>query len=445
MVPRREREEVLRQKRPRDEGGRTKNAFFKIARREDNRLRAETFRKLTEAEKYRNMRLFAEVNTHSPNNEQLQLEFMRRRSKVMELIAAEDVLFALAHSGACAVFERGNYRRIGFLNLDEDEVVRSLFYNTVKREVITVSVTSRDHYSSLRCRSVPLEAVREGRLDEGEVLFNGERLKWPGFVEFDDVNRKVIMYYANGEESVYRVYSMERYELLYEVAESGVSEIKISPGILLIIFEPGRNHIPMRIVDMESGENLRDLHHFLHIDRKVEFIEQFNEKLLIKQEDTNMQILDVRDGTVCEVDRYEFPTPRAFIFLYDTQLFLTFRKRIPHVWNFRGELVTSFEDHELMSKSCMTNNMYITSDQSTIISYCRARDRTSHSVTSSSGWGTINFANVFSGECIAKIGDSPDRWQNEHPLDEVTCIFFDESRSTLFTGNRKGKVHVWSV
>jgi len=65
-------------------------------------------------------------------------------------------------------------------------------------------------------------------------------------------------------------------------------------------------------------------------------------------------------------------TPSAFIFLYELQLFLTFRNRSVAVWNFRGELVTSFEDHLLWHPDCNTNNIYITSDQDLIISYCKA-------------------------------------------------------------------------
>lgn len=73
-----------------------------------------------------------------------------------------------------------------------------------------------------------------------------------------------------------------------------------------------------------------------------------------------------------EVSRTEFMTPSAFIFLYENQLFLTFRNRTVSVWNFRGELVTSFEDHQLWHPDCNTNNIYITSDQDLIISYCKA-------------------------------------------------------------------------
>jgi hypothetical protein len=38
--------------------------------------------------------------------------------------------------------------------------------------------------------------IRRGKPDAGFALFESESLKWPGFVEFDDVNGKVLTYSA---------------------------------------------------------------------------------------------------------------------------------------------------------------------------------------------------------------------------------------------------------
>jgi hypothetical protein len=38
--------------------------------------------------------------------------------------------------------------------------------------------------------------IRRGQPDAGFPLFESESLKWPGFVEFDDVNGKVLTYSA---------------------------------------------------------------------------------------------------------------------------------------------------------------------------------------------------------------------------------------------------------
>lgn len=35
------------------------------------------------------------------------LPFLRKRSKIIEIVAARDIVFALAHSGVCAAFSRG--------------------------------------------------------------------------------------------------------------------------------------------------------------------------------------------------------------------------------------------------------------------------------------------------------------------------------------------------
>lgn len=38
--------------------------------------------------------------------------------------------------------------------------------------------------------------IRRGQPDGGFALFESESLKWPGFVEFDDVNGKVLTFSA---------------------------------------------------------------------------------------------------------------------------------------------------------------------------------------------------------------------------------------------------------
>lgn len=51
--------------------------------------------------------------------------------------------------------------------------------------------------------------------------------------------------------------------------------------------------MPLKILSIEDGTVLKAFYHLLHRNKKVDFIEQFNEKLLVKQENENLQILDV--------------------------------------------------------------------------------------------------------------------------------------------------------
>ncbi|XP_031103494.1 uncharacterized protein LOC116007057 isoform X3 [Ipomoea triloba] len=347
------------------------NSVKKLQRREISSRRDAAFVLTNAHEKFRNMRLTAQYDTHNPEGHcSLVIPFLMKRTKVVEIVAARDIVFSLTQSGVCAAFSRAVVnRRVCFMNISPDEVIRSLFYNKNNDSLITVSVFASDNFSSLRCRSTRIEYIRQGDPDAGFELFESESLKWPGFVEFDDVNGKVLTYSV--QDSIYKVFDLQNYRMLYTISDKDIHEIKISPGIMLLIFNRKQSYVPLKILSIDDGTILKDFNHLLHRNQKVEFIEQFNEKLLIKQENENLQIIDVRTSEQKEVSRNEFITPSAFIFLYENQLFLTFRNRTVAVWNFRGELVTSFQDHLLWHPDCTTNNIYITSDQDLIISYCK--------------------------------------------------------------------------
>ncbi|PON47755.1 WD40/YVTN repeat-like-containing domain containing protein [Parasponia andersonii] len=434
---------VSAKKKPRADG--FVNSVKKLQRREIGSKSDRAFSMSNAQERFRNMRLIDEYDTHDPKGHCLStLPILMKRTKVIEIVAARDIVFALAHSGVCAAFSRGenkpttniidNVQRYGMFIGIPDEVIRSLFYNKNNNSLITVSVYAFDNFSSLKCRSTRIEYIRRGKPDAGFALFESESLKWPGFVEFDDVNGKVLTYSAQD-----------------------------SPGIMLLIFNRASSHVPLKILSIEDGTVLKSFNHLLHRNKKVDFIEQFNEKLLVKQENENLQILDVRNAELMEVSRTEFMTPSAFIFLYENQLFLTFRNRTVAVWNFRGELVTSFEDHLLWHPDCNTNNIYITSDQELIISYCKA-DSDDHWMEGNAG--SINISNILTGKCLAKInatnhchnvdgcGSSAGCSKRNHSsrvrsmvaeaLEDITALFYDEERNEIYTGNRHGLVHVWS-
>jgi hypothetical protein len=63
---------------------------------------------------------------------------------------------------------------------------------------------------------------------------------------------------------------------------------------MLLILTKSGGCVPLEILSIEDGTVLKSFNHLLHRNKKVDFIEQFNEKLLVKQENENLQILDVR-------------------------------------------------------------------------------------------------------------------------------------------------------
>ncbi|KAK9060994.1 hypothetical protein SSX86_018174 [Deinandra increscens subsp. villosa] len=454
---------VVAKKRPRGGVDEFVNSVKKIQRREICSKKRRAFSMSDAQERFRNIQLQEEYDTHDPKgHHSTVLPFLKRRSKIIEIVAAHDTVFALAQSGVCAAFSRETNKRICFLNIGPDEVIRSLFYNKNNDSLITVSVYAADSFSSLKCRTTRIEYIKRGQPDAGFALFESESLKWPGFVEFDDVNGKVLTF--SEEDSIYKVFDLKNYTLLYSIPDKNVQEIKISPGIMLLIFNKSSGHVPLKILSIEDGTVLKSFNHLLHRNKKVEFIEQFNEKLLVKQENENLQILDVRNSELIEVNKAEFTTPSAFIFLYENQLFLTFRNRTVSVWNFRGQLVTSFEDHLLWHPDSNTNNIYITSNQDLIISYCKSD--TDHPSTDGNA-GSINISNILSGKCLAKVKATNNLSINEcncnnnsvrcqcnprrqtpsfvtEALEDITALYYDEKRNEIYTGNKLGFIHVWS-
>ncbi|PWA41885.1 transducin/WD40 repeat-like superfamily protein [Artemisia annua] len=411
-----------------------------------------------------------EYDTHDPKGHiPTVLPFLKRRSQIVEIVAAHDIVFGLAQSGVCAAFSRETNKRICFLNISPDEVLRSLFFNKNNDSLITVSVYASNSFSSLKCRTTPIEYIRRGQPDAGFALFESESLKWPGFVEFDDVNGKVLTFSAS--DSIYKVFDLKNYTLLYTISDKNVKEIKISPGIMLLRYNKSSGHVPLKILSIEDGTVLKSFNHLLHRNKKVDFIEQFNEKLLVKQENENLQILDVRNSELIEVSKSEFKTPSAFIFLYENQLFLTFKDRSVAVWNFKGQLVTSFEDHELWYPDCNTNNIYITSNQDVIISYCKAD---SGDPLSDGKEGSINISNILTGKSLAKVTATNNLQLDEcgcsdsvrsgrcncylrnrtansrivssvaEALEDITALYYNEERNEIYTGNRLGLIHMWS-
>ncbi|KAJ0661748.1 putative transcription factor WD40-like family [Helianthus annuus] len=455
---------VVAKKRPREGVDGFVNTVKKIQRREICSKRGRAFRVCDVQERFRNIRLQEEYDSHDPKGHQnTVLPFLKRRSKIIEIVAAHDTIFALAQSGVCVAFSRETNKRICFLNISPDEVIRSLFYNKNNDSLITVSVYAADSFTSLKCRTTRIEYIKRGQPEAGFALFESESLKWPGFVEFDDVNGKVLTF--SEQDSIYKVFDLKNYTMLFSISDKNVQEIKISPGIMLLIYNKSSGHVPLKILSIEDGTVLKSFNHLLHRHKKVEFIEQFNEKLLVKQENENLQILDVRNSELIEVNKAEFKTPSAFIFLYEKQLFLTFRNRTVAVWNFKGQLVTSFEDHLLWHPDCNTNILHITSNQDLIVSYCKSG---SDDPLTDGNAGSINISNILTGKCLAKVTATNNLPINEcncsnnnsarckcnsrrqisssvtEALEDITALFYDETRNEIYTGNKFGLIHVWS-
>jgi len=398
---------------------------------------------------------------------QFAIPFLRRRSKIIEISMLNDIIFALTSNGVCGAYKLKNktismdeddyisidcsdiesefnsLERLCFLNCHTEEVVRSIFLNKAANAIITVSVYQSDDFIELKCRHTPIQSILKKEPQISEKLFCEEELAWPGFVEFDDANKKIVT--CSAASRIYKVWNLADYQLLYAISDTNLEEVKVSPGIMLIIYKQKQMHsntgaansrsvmnalnrsvhksfvlkrndmtiydqiskcksyVPLAVRDISSGKQLASFTFPLYTDDPLEFVEQFNERLLIKQKGKQLNIVDIRyeDDNLIVVPENEFATPNAFVFLYEQQLFLTFANQTIKVFNFRGEIVTEFEDHQLYHINCTTNNIYINTDQDLIISYCRTKSSSNSS--SEDADGAIHISHILTGKCVSKI------------------------------------------
>ena len=111
-----------------------------------------------------------------------------------------------------------------------------------------------------------------------------------------------------------------------------------------------------------------------------------------------------------------------------------------------------------------TNNIFITSAQDYIISFCKplaACDSSSDG--DAPPHGTINISHIPTGRCVGKLKGPNGTDGSRHllaldsedddvfrgrggggGLGDVTSLHFSEERNELYIGNRQGMLHVWS-
>lgn len=82
----------------------------------------------------------------------------------------------------------------------------------------------------------------------------------------------------------------------YEFIDPSIEEIKISPGVILLIFAraPNERELNLQIRNIHTGCVIHKFSQPLQPGCKVDFIEQFGDHLLFKKTGGSLQIINVR-------------------------------------------------------------------------------------------------------------------------------------------------------
>ena len=141
--------------------------------------------------RFKNFKRVCELDTYDEKAPILHLPAMRIRSRIVELVVAENVVLALTRTGLCVAFDRDTKKLLTTLNASNHSLVRSIFHNRSLSSVIIVSVSEHDNFAALNCEEIKLEDIRSQNVREDTTsivarrrLFTKETLRWPAFVEF---------------------------------------------------------------------------------------------------------------------------------------------------------------------------------------------------------------------------------------------------------------------
>ena len=362
---------------------------------------------------FRDFQLQKELDTNEPSN-------------IVQIGISPGIIVVLAQSGLCTAFDRDTNKILCCLNLNRHDQIKRLFYMEKDNSVIALSARA-SHGFSIKCRKIPLDYIRNDQPNVGFDLFEGENLTFPGIAGFDSLNAKAVI---SVHGHIFKVFDLKNCRLLYTIAEKEIENIRIASDIMLLVLKRSAcgNFLPLKILAMEDNTVLRSFRHAIVPNKKVDLVKLIHDKILVKQEDEYLQIIDVLSGNTIQLSKPWFKKTPPCFFLYKKQLFLTVHVETVRVWNLQGEVVASYRNRFLRSPGTLC---HFTRDEELLLSYNKLSQP------------SINIVDILTGNCYAEIGGDQDvRLRNA--FEDITTLVYDEERNEIYTGNARGIVHVWS-
>jgi predicted secreted protein len=368
-----------------------------------------------------------------------------RRSKVTDIQTIGSVVFALGRSGICTAYRRGSLAYLGVVNPDPKLLIRSLFHNQRTGELVTVSLHKEDAYASLRCHAYILTdrggSAHTSLSLKSRRLFADEDLRFPGFVEMDDVNGVIVTFDSHAH--IITAHHMDTYKVRFSIKDVNIADAKLAPGVMVLLSRRVNRHVMARLVCLRTGAVIRVRRFLLHKDATVEIMELFGHTMFIKQKNHSLAIFNVQTGAMHKISQQVFQGQVTCLYVHKQRLVLALdeeQKKVT-VFDLQGKVVSTLEDFALWSKGS-SNAMRVTDDQEAMISLCHEIDRARSDAQPSA---CINVASIRTGRLLARLSQSSSApSQHNRAIAELTTLHLDERHGELYTGGQDGMLYCWS-
>lgn len=139
---------------------------------------------------------------------------------------------------------------------------------------------------------------------------------------------------------------------------------------MLLLHNIRNNCVPMSLINVHNGKLIQKLS-FDQTGKDIEFLEQFNERIMIKIKNEPLKIFNCMLKSIQIIE--SFTAPEAFIFLYEKEKFLTLKEGQIEIWTSQGELLTDFGKKILCSRMDMSGMDPATAQSNYIVSVSQSK------------------------------------------------------------------------
>jgi hypothetical protein len=294
------------------------------------------------------------------------------------------------------------------------EIVRSVYFNSIRNEIIKISMHEGDNFRALHCFCAKLEDVTKW-----QPLFDDDEIVSPGFVEFDSRTDRIIVF--EGERGNYRVRSLSGYELVYEVESHGIIDRKMTERMLLIASRANAGEVAIGLHG--DGEEMT-LNVPVWRDAPLELVDRHELNLFMKQTGKELRVHDLALGKVVSI-------PETGSLVMSDILFLNAVAKM--VIKTNGEFrVFTFQGHYLFTitspRKLANFPMCVTQRQDLLIAT---------SQTQFDQWITV--FSLADGEMLFEAYIPP----HVHNGYKISALAYDEPTGMLVTGDSFGTITFW--
>lgn len=244
------------------------------------------------------------------------------RYPVEDILFANEVILVKAHNGLCAVYMNWSNEFVCYLNSSNGEIVRSLFFNYTRFEVIVISTFKSDGYTGMRCYAIKTSELYKGKNQARQKLFSEHPIVYPGFIELDNTNARAAIFFGPGKS--YRIFSLTDYSPLFDVSSSDVMDIKMTPNSFMAIKLLSFFRAKLVFYDVDAGNAKGDVSFHLIPSADIQFIERCGISILYKQAGNEIHCYNIATRETRIIPHTESCRTQEFLFLYNAKIFLIF-------------------------------------------------------------------------------------------------------------------------